>query len=70
MLFRSVVDHLETLVNAAGSLEELQQTILTAYAGLPLADLRAILAQGFAVGALAGLADVQDEAATGSGAAA
>jgi len=68
--WQAVVDHLETLVNAAGSLEELQQTILTAYAGLPLADLRAILAQGFAVGALAGLADVQDEAATGSGAAA
>lgn len=60
--WQAVIDHLESIVHAASSLEELQQMILTAYAGLPLADLRAVLAQGLAVAALAGIADVQEEA--------
>ena len=56
----AVIGHVEQMAAAAGSLEELQATILTAYGSLPQADLRKVLAQGIALAHLSGLADVMD----------
>lgn len=61
--WRAVLDHVEQLVASATSLEALQESLINAYGGLPLDDLRAVMAGGFAVAQLAGLADVRDEAA-------
>lgn len=61
--WRAVLDHIEGLVASAETLEGLQAALLTAYDGLPLDDLRAVMASGFAVAQLAGLADVRDESA-------
>ena len=61
--WQTLVDRLQGLVEHANSLEELRASLLAAYPDLPLESLRAVLAQGFAVAALAGVADVQDEAA-------
>ena len=57
--WQAVLDHVETIVAGANSLEELQTTLVQAYGGLPLDDLRKIMAQGFQVAALAGMADVK-----------
>lgn len=61
--WRAVLAHIESLVDSAESLEELQVALLAAYDGLPLDDLRAVMASGFMVARLAGMADVGDEAA-------
>jgi phage gp29-like protein len=61
--WKSVLDHVERLVQEAGSLDDLQASLLAAYDGLPLDDLRQVMATGFAVAQMAGLADVRDEAA-------
>ena len=55
----AVVNHVEGLVKNATSLADLQSALLQAYDGLPLEDLRKVMAQGFQVAALAGMADVK-----------
>jgi phage gp29-like protein len=61
--WRGVMAHIEQLVADADSLPALQQALLAAFDGLPLDDLRAVMASGFAVAQLAGLSEVVDEAA-------
>ena len=61
--WRAVLAHIEGLVAGADSLETLQAALLAAYDGLPLDDLRAVMASGLAVAQLAGLSDVRDESA-------
>lgn len=58
-----VLAHVEAMVNKADSLESLQAQLLTAYDGLPLDKLRAVMSAGFSVARLAGMADVIDETA-------
>ncbi|MFZ6675389.1 DUF935 domain-containing protein [Undibacterium sp. Xuan67W] len=54
-----VLAHIEQLVTEAESLPALQNTLLAAYSGLPLEDLQAVMAQGFALAELAGMLDVK-----------
>ena len=61
--WRAVLAHVERLVSEAESLAGLQASLLAAYDGLPLDDLRAVMESGFLVARLAGMADVGDEAA-------
>ncbi|HAF44668.1 MAG TPA: hypothetical protein DCK83_06950 [Gallionellaceae bacterium] len=55
----AVMAHVDDLVGKADSMNSLQEAMLTAYGDLPLEDLRKIMAQGFQLAALAGMADVQ-----------
>jgi len=55
----AVTKHVGDLVSKADSLAALQQTLTDSYGGLPLDDLRKIMAQGFQLAALAGIADVK-----------
>jgi phage gp29-like protein len=59
--WQGVLDHVARLVSEAESLPALQETLLAAYDGLPLDELRTVMASGFAVARLAGLSDVLDE---------
>ena len=65
--WKSVLDHIQRLVDEADSLSGLQQTLLSAYDGLPLDDLRKVMESGFSVARLAGLSDVADEAGNATG---
>lgn len=56
----AVMAHVEDLVGKADSMVALQEALLSAYADLPLEDLRKIMAQGFQLAALRGMADVAD----------
>jgi phage gp29-like protein len=58
----AVMNHVNGLVAAAPSMDALQDALVNAYGGLPLEDLRKVMAQGFQVAALAGVADVKQEA--------
>ena len=58
--WNAVMAHIDELVAKAGSMEALQASLLSAYGSLPLEDLRKVMAQGFQVAALAGMADVLD----------
>ena len=58
--WNAVMAHIDELVAKADSMEALQAALLSAYGSLPLEDLRKIMAQGFQVAALAGMADVLD----------
>ena len=58
--WKSVLDHVERLASSAKNLDELKATIETAYSGLPLDDLRAVMSMGFAAAHLAGMVDVRD----------
>lgn len=53
----AVMTHINELVANATSMEALQTDLMNAYSSLPLADLRKVMAQGFQVAALAGMAD-------------
>ncbi|OHD27419.1 MAG: hypothetical protein A2Y38_05585 [Spirochaetes bacterium GWB1_59_5] len=53
----AVMAHVEELVAKADSMAALQAALLSAYDGLPLEDLRKVMAQGFQVAVLAGMAD-------------
>ncbi len=55
----AVMAHIQELVDGADSMAALQDALLQAYGGLPLDDLRKVMAQGFQVAALAGMADVK-----------
>lgn len=55
----AVVSHIQELVNTAPDLPSLQDTLLQAYDGLPLDDLRQVMAQGFALAQLSGMFDVK-----------
>ncbi len=57
--WQAVVSHIASLVNEAESLPALQATLLNAYAGLPLEDLQAVMAQGFAAAFAAGMYEVR-----------
>lgn len=63
--WNAVIAHIKDLVHNATSMEDLQITLLNAYGGLPLGDLRRVMAQGFQVAALAGMADVVSESSGG-----
>lgn len=54
-----VISHIEQMVNTADDLPSLQNALLEAYNGLPLEDLQAVMAKGFAVAQLAGMFDVK-----------
>jgi phage gp29-like protein len=54
----AVLAHITDLVDHAESMEALQTDLVNAYGGLPLADLRKVMAQGFQMATLAGMADV------------
>lgn len=56
----AVMAHIQELVAQAGSMEALQAALVEAYGGLPLDDLRKVMAQGFQVAALAGMADARE----------
>ncbi len=56
----AVMKHVEDLVGKADSMVALQEAMLSAYGDLPLEDLRKIMAQGFQLAALRGMADVKD----------
>jgi len=56
----TVVAHVGELVANAESMESLQATLTEAYGALPLEDLRKVMAQGFQLAILRGMADVQD----------
>lgn len=58
--WNSVMDHVTELVDQAESMEALQAALTQAYGGLPLEDMRKIMAQGFQLAILRGMADVQD----------
>jgi phage gp29-like protein len=58
--WNAVMAHIEELVGKTDSMVALQEALLTAYAGLPLDDLRNVMAQGFQLAALRGMADVLD----------
>jgi len=62
----AVLTHVEDLVANAESMAQLQAALTTAYGGLPLDDLRKIMAQGFQLAALAGMTDVLDETQGGA----
>lgn len=55
----AVLNHIEAMVSSATSLEELKTMLESAYDGLPLDDLRAVMASGLAVASLAGITDVK-----------
>lgn len=57
--WQAVLAHVEEIVANATSLDELQTTLVEAYGGLPLEDMRRVMAQGFQVAVLAGIADVK-----------
>ncbi|MFZ6775808.1 DUF935 domain-containing protein [Undibacterium sp. Ji83W] len=57
--WQAVVSHIASLVNEAESLPALQATLLNAYAGLPLEDLQAVMAQGIAAALAAGMYEVK-----------
>lgn len=54
----AVMAHIGDIVANASSMADLQTKLVNAYGGLPLDDLRKVMAQGFQVAALAGIADV------------
>lgn len=56
-----VLAHVQTMVQQASSLEEVQAMLLTAYDSLPKEDLQKILATGFSVAHLAGMGAVRAE---------
>lgn len=56
----AVMAHVEELVGTAANMAELQGTLTAAYGGLPLEDLRKVMAQGFQLAILRGMADVAD----------
>lgn len=56
----AVTTHVTELVDQAESMETLQAALTQAYGALPLEDLRKIMAQGFQLAILRGMADVQD----------
>lgn len=56
----AVMGHLSDLVEQADSMEGLQKSITESYSGLPLDDLRQVMARALQVAALAGMADVKD----------
>ena len=56
----AVMAHIEDLVGKADSMMALQEALLSAYGDMPLEDLRKVMAQGFQLAALAGMADVRD----------
>lgn len=58
--WNTVMAHIEELVANADSIEALQAVLTQAYGSLPLDDLRKVMAQGFQLAALAGMADVLD----------
>ncbi|MFZ3004059.1 MAG: DUF935 family protein, partial [Undibacterium umbellatum] len=57
--WQAVLSHIQSLVNSAESLPALQATLLNAYASLPLDDLQAVMAQGFAAAKAAGMFEVK-----------
>ena len=59
-----VLDHVEGIVSKASSLEALQNSLVEAYGGLPVEDLRRVMAKGFQVAALTGIADVAKDLPT------
>lgn len=58
--WEAVMAHVTELVDQAESMETLQAALTQAYGALPLEDLRKIMAQGFQLAILRGMADVQD----------
>ncbi|NDP58015.1 MAG: DUF935 domain-containing protein [Oxalobacteraceae bacterium] len=58
--WESVLAHITQMVDTTASLPELQASLAAAYDGLPLDDLRQIMAQGLALAQAAGIDDVQD----------
>ncbi len=58
----AVLAHIQQLVDSADSLEALQETLLQSYGSLPTAELESIMASGFAVAQLAGLANAKEQA--------
>lgn len=58
----AVTAHVTELAANAESMESLQAALTQAYGGLPLEDLRKIMAQGFQLAILRGMADVKDGA--------
>jgi len=59
------LEQIETLVDAADSLEELQQRLLTAFDDLDDAALAEVMASAFQAAQLAGMASVDDEVGNG-----
>jgi phage gp29-like protein len=57
--WNAVLDHIQTLVENADSLDALQTALTDAYGGLPLDDLRTIMETAFAVAQLAGMVHVE-----------
>ena len=57
--WNAVMEHVTALAANATSMESLQSALVEAYGGLPLDDLRRVMARGFQVAALAGMADVK-----------
>lgn len=55
----AVMKHVKSIVDNATSMEDLKTKLVEAYGGLPLEDMRKVMAQGFHVATLAGMADVQ-----------
>jgi len=53
----AVINHIERIVAQADNLEALQTALVEAYGGLPLEDLRKVMAQGMQVAALTGMMD-------------
>lgn len=58
--WNNVMTHIADLVAQATSMADLQEKLTKAYAGLPLDAMRKVMAQGYQVAALAGMADVAD----------
>ncbi len=56
----AVMKHISDLVAKSDSIDALQTVLIDAYGTLPLEDLRKIMAQGFQLAVLAGMADVAD----------
>ena len=56
----AVMVHVTEMVDQAESMESLQAALTQAYGALPLDDLRKVMAQGFQLAILRGMADVQD----------
>lgn len=57
--WEAVMAHVDELAANATSMADLQAKLVEAYGGLPLEDMRKVMAQGFQVAALAGIADVK-----------
>jgi phage gp29-like protein len=55
--WNAVMAHVTELVDTAASMDGLQKTLAEAYGALPLEDLRKIMAQGFRLAILRGMAD-------------